>query len=165
MAALNDEQKLFIVQCLACYDTPSRVAEAVKEEFGISISRQHVQGYDPTKHTGRNLSEKWRTLFEDTRERFRKEAAEIPIAERAFRLRTLQRVMEKAESIKNLPMVLQTLEQAAKEVGDVFINKHQGVSVGVNVSIGNKAEDMTDDELAAIAAGGGAGITDTPPGS
>ena len=28
-----------------------------------------------------------------------------------------------------------------------------------------KSEDMTDDELAAIAAGGGAGITDTPPGS
>lgn len=123
MALLNDEQKRFIVQCLACYDTPSRVVDAVKEEFGLTISRQHVQGYDPTKYLGRNLSLKWRTLFEDTRKRFREESAEVPIAQRAFRLRTLNRLMEKAEGMRNIQLVLQTLEQAAKEVGDVYINR------------------------------------------
>lgn len=36
MATLKDNVKLFIVQALACFDTPSQVVEAVKQEFGLS---------------------------------------------------------------------------------------------------------------------------------
>lgn len=123
MAALKDEVKAFIVQALACFDTPSQVVAAVKEQFGIEVTRQQCELYDPTKHAGRTLAAKWVTLFHDTRKRFREETADIPIANRTYRLRALGRIAEKAENMRNLPLVLQVLEQAAKETGDMYVNR------------------------------------------
>lgn len=123
MAALKDEVKAFIVQALACFDKPTQVAAAVKEQFGLTVSRQQCEAYDPTKYVGRSLHLKWRTLFEDTRARFRVETAEIPIANRAVRLRSLDRMAGKAEDKGNIPLAIQIIEQAAKEVGDVYVNR------------------------------------------
>ncbi|WP_273860928.1 DUF2280 domain-containing protein [Pseudomonas sp. LA5] len=123
MATLSNDVKAFIVQALACFDTPSQVAAAVKEEFGIEVSRQQCESHDPTKYAGRDLAKRWRVLFEDTRKRFREETADIPIANRAHRLRTLGRMAEKAENMRNLALTAQLLEQAAKEVGDVYVNR------------------------------------------
>lgn len=125
MAALRNEVKQFITQALACYDTPTQVSDAVKEEFGIVVPRQQVAAYDPTKYAGRDLSKRWRVVFEDTRKRFREETAEIPIAQRSARLRVLERMAAKAESMRNIPLVVQILEQAAKEVGDIFVNRQR----------------------------------------
>jgi hypothetical protein len=125
MAALNSEVKGFMVQALACFDTPSQVAAAVREEFGIEVSRQQCEAQDPTKRAGRDLAKKWVTLFHDTRKRFREETADIPIANRAYRLRTLGRMAEKAEKSKNMSLTAQLLEQAAKEVGDIYVNRHR----------------------------------------
>lgn len=123
MAALRDEVKLFIVQALACFDTPTQVSKAVKEEYGLDVMRQQVAAYDPNCYVGRNLSKKWRTVFEDTRKRFREEVAEIPIASRAFRLRALGRMATQAENMKNIALAVAMIEQAAKEVGDVYVNR------------------------------------------
>lgn len=65
------------------------------------------------------------TLFHDTRKRFREDTAEIPIANRAYRLRALGRIVEKAEGMRNLALALQVLEQAAKESGDMYVNRHR----------------------------------------
>ncbi|RSP38220.1 DUF2280 domain-containing protein, partial [Acinetobacter baumannii] len=35
MATLKEPIKIFIVQSLACFDTPQQVADAVKQEFGV----------------------------------------------------------------------------------------------------------------------------------
>lgn len=123
MAVLTSDVKAFIVQALACFDTPTQVSQAVKQEFDLDVTRQQVEQHDPTKRAGANLAAKWRALFEDTRKRFREETAEIPIANRAYRLRALGRLVEKAESMRNLPLTAQLLEQAAKEVGDVYVNR------------------------------------------
>jgi hypothetical protein len=123
MATLTEGVKRFIVQALACYDSPTTVAESVKEEFGLEITRMQVAQYDPSKNSGRGVAKKWQVLFEDTRKRFREEAADIPIAQRAYRLRTLDRLAAKAEKMRNLPLTLQVLEQAAKEVGESYVNK------------------------------------------
>lgn len=123
MATLSNDVKAFIVQALACFDTPSQVAAAVREEFGIEVSRQQCESHDPTKYAGRDLAKRWRVLFDDTRKRFREETADIPIANRAHRLRTLGRMAEKAEGMRNLALTAQLLEQAAKEVGDVYVNR------------------------------------------
>jgi hypothetical protein len=125
MARLDEAVKRFIVQALACYDTPSQVAEAVKEEFGLVLDRAHVAVYDPTKASGKDLSKKWRDLFEETRKRFRKEVAEIPIADQAYRLRQLQRMLQDAMSRKNVVLASQLLEQAAKEAGGAFSNRRE----------------------------------------
>ncbi|ANI14468.1 DUF2280 domain-containing protein [Pseudomonas citronellolis] len=125
MAILNNEVKAFIVQALACFDTPSQVAESVKREFGIEVSRQQVETHDPTKRCSKTLAKRWVTMFHDTRKRFREEIAEIPIANRAYRLRALGRMAEKAEGLRNMALAAQLYEQAAKESGGMYSNKHQ----------------------------------------
>ncbi len=126
MATLSEDVKRFIVQALACYDSPNQVADAVKDEFGLIVPRQQVELYDPTKRAGRDLSKKWRVLFEATRADWRKGATEVPIANRVHRLRVLDRLASKAERMKNMGMVAQLLEQAAKEVGDAYVNRPRG---------------------------------------
>ena len=130
MAVLKNEVKSFIVQALACFDTPSQVVEAVKNEYGVVVSRQQVETHDPTKSAGKGLAVKWVTLFHDTRKRFREETAEIPIANRAFRLRAMNRFVERAESMKNIGLAMQILEQAAKETGDMFVNRSKKEDAG-----------------------------------
>lgn len=157
MASLNDDVKRFIVQALACYDTPSQVVEAVKEQFGLETSRPQVQGYDPEKQQGKELSKKWRDLFFETRKKFLDNASDIPIANQTFRLRALNRMYGKAESSKNLALAAQLLEQASKEIGGAFTNRREltgkdGGPIGVK-----HAKDLTDDQLAAIAGRGGTG--------
>ncbi|BCQ63132.1 hypothetical protein PBOI14_48820 [Pseudomonas sp. Boi14] len=123
MAALSSEVKVFVIQALACFDTPSQVVESVQKEFGLSITRQQIESHDPTKVSGKGLAAKWKQLFEETRKRFREDTADIPIANRAFRLRGLARMAEKAENMRNLALTAQLYEQAAKECGDMYVNR------------------------------------------
>ncbi|EPN6629537.1 DUF2280 domain-containing protein [Raoultella ornithinolytica] len=125
MAALKPEVKAFIIQMLACYDTPSQVVEAVQKDFGIAITRQQVETHDPTKVSGKTLAKKWVDMFNTTRDRFLNEISDIPIANKAYRLRVLQRMSTTAEGMKNLGMTAQLLEQAAKEVGEAYSNKQK----------------------------------------
>ena len=125
MAALKPEVKAYIIQMLACYDTPSQVVEAVQKDFGIAITRQQVETHDPTKVSGKTLAKKWGDLFNLTRDRFLNEISDIPIANKAYRLRVLQRMSTTAENMKNIGMTAQLLEQAAKEVGEAYSNKQK----------------------------------------
>ena len=158
MAALKPDVKAFIIQSLACYDTPSQVVEAVQKEFGINITRQQAESHDPTKASGKTLAKKWVELFNATRERFQNEISDIPIANKAYRLRVLQRMSMTAENMKNIGMTAQLLEQAAKEVGEAYSNKQKlehsgpnGEPIQHNHTV--SAEDLTDEQLAAIAVG------------
>lgn len=153
---LPEVVKTFIVQSLACFDTPSVVVEAVRKEFGATIARQSVEGYDPTKKAGSNLAEKWRLLFVETRKTFLEDTAAIAISHRAVRLRALQRMADKAEDRGNMVLAASLLEQAAKEVGDSFTNRRELTGKGGGpVEHKISARDMTDDDLAAIATGSG----------
>lgn len=124
-AKLNNEVRTFIVQALACFDGPSAVVKAVQEEFGITITRQSVETYDPNKRAGRGLAEKWRTIFEETRAAFIEDTSKIGISHRAVRLRALQRMTEKAETQGNMVLASSLLEQAAKEMGGAFTNRRE----------------------------------------
>lgn len=157
MAKLDDHVKLYIVQALACFDTPQQVADAVKEEFGIVVTRMQVQGYDPTKTRGRDLSAKLRAVFEATRKRFLDEVEQVPIASQTYRLRNLQRLHEQAVQRKNLQLAAALLEQAAKEVGGAFTNRreHSGPN-GAPIPVKTEhVQAMSDADLERIAAGGG----------
>lgn len=123
MAALRNDVKRFIVQSLACFDTPSQIVEAVKQEFGLTVTRQQCVAYDPTKSTGKNLSKMWRDEFESARKRFRENIEDIPIANKAVRLRELDSI--RTSSGKNNVLRMQALEQAAKEVGDSYTNRKE----------------------------------------
>jgi hypothetical protein len=94
MAALKEPVKIYIVQALACMDTPQQVADAVKLEYGLEIDRRQCALYDPTKRSGKNLSKKLKVLFYRTRADFKGNILDIPIANKSFRLRELQRMYE-----------------------------------------------------------------------
>ncbi|EMO8812002.1 DUF2280 domain-containing protein [Klebsiella michiganensis] len=125
MAALKPEVRAFIIQELACFDTPSQIVESVQKEFKVQVTRQQVASHDPTKAAGKGLAKKWVDLFNDLRDRFLNEISDIPIANKAYRLRVLQRMSTNAENMKNIGMTAQLLEQAAKEVGEAYSNKQK----------------------------------------
>lgn len=123
--SIPDEVKRFIINALAAFDTPSQVADAVKEEFGLTVSRQAVEAHDPTKHAGRKLASKWRDLFEASRTGFINEATQVPIAHRSTRLRALHRMAQNAERKGNYPLAAQLHKQAAEEMGNAYTNKRE----------------------------------------
>lgn len=82
--------------------------------------------------SGKGLAKKWVDLFNATRERFQNEISDIPIANKAYRLRVLQRMSMTAENMKNIGMTAQLLEQAAKEVGEAYSNKQKLEHSGPN---------------------------------
>jgi hypothetical protein len=129
MATLTAEIKAYIVQALACFDPPSKVAEAVRDKFGVVVSRQSVETHDPTKRAGRDLAKRWATMFEETRAKFQAATVDIPVANRAYRLRVLQRLLDRAEERGNLAGALKLMEQAARECGDVYTARPVRTSV------------------------------------
>ncbi|MDI3341606.1 MAG: DUF2280 domain-containing protein [Sphaerobacter sp.] len=152
MARLSEEVKTFIVQRLACYDTPQQVADAVREEFGLDVDRRQVQTYDPER-TGKKPSAKWCAIFEATRKKFLEEIDAIPIANKAVRLRRLDRMAREAERRGNYVLTAQLLEQAAKETGGVYTNRREltGRDGGPIETRDTSLDNLTDAELAALA--------------
>lgn len=119
---LTDAARTYVVTALACWDPPSVVAEAVRKEFGIVITPQSIEGYNPTKRAGAKLAEKWKALFFETRKAFTDATAEIGISHKAVRLRSLERMAQVAEKQGNIALAANLLEQAAKEMGNAFTN-------------------------------------------
>lgn len=154
MATLTDDQKLHIVQCLACFDTPDEAARSVSEEFGISVARMQAQAYDPNKAAARHLAKKWREIFAATRKAFLEGTAMIPIAKQAYRLRTLQTLMEQARGRRNVPLAAALLEQAAKETGGMYTNRREltGAGGGPIHTKSDVVHDLSDEDLARVAA-------------
>ena len=128
MAALKEPVKIFIVQALACRDTPQEVADIVKQEYGIKIERSQVALYDPTKAAGKNLSKKFIDLFNETREKFDAGLIDIPIAQKFYRMRQYQRHLEK--NARNTVMSLNIMKQAAQDLGGQFTNRQEITGAG-----------------------------------
>ncbi|HAT6800644.1 TPA: DUF2280 domain-containing protein [Citrobacter freundii] len=149
MAALKPEVKAAIVQMLACYDTLSIVVEAIQKDYGIKVTPQQVESHDPTKVSGKGLAKKWVDLFNSTRERFQNEISDIPIANKAYRLRVLDRMMTNAEKMRNMALAASLMEQAAKECGDAYTNKQKfehsgGLAVS---SVASVMDEIGDEDL------------------
>ncbi len=127
MATLKEPIKIFIVQALACRDTPQEVADAVQQEFGVMVNRMQCASYDPTKISGRNLSKKFQILFKETRSKFDKGLIDIPIANKYFRMRQYDKLLKNAT---NTMLSLRIMEQAAKDSGDQFTNRKEITGAG-----------------------------------
>ncbi|WP_022727238.1 DUF2280 domain-containing protein [Fodinicurvata sediminis] len=159
---LTEIQKVFIVQRLACFDTPSEAAKAFKEEHGIEITPQAAEGYDPTKRAGQNLSKRLRETFEATRKRFlEKYESEVPEANKAVRLKHLAHAARAFKGRNNFVGMANMLEQIAKETGGSFTNQRQltGKDGGPIAWEGVPDEELDQklNKLLATMAGGGGG--------
>jgi hypothetical protein len=120
MPALTDEIKEFIVKRLACFEPPSKVADTVKVEFGIEVTRQQVYVYDP--RCSEPPAQRWRDLHALTREKFLREVAEIGVSHKVVRLQMLDRLAHRCER-NGVALALASLELAAKECGGFYENR------------------------------------------
>jgi hypothetical protein len=125
MAALNDDVKVFVTQALACFDSPAQVIKDLKQEFGLEVTPQQLQAYNPATKAGARMSVKLKLIFAGTREAFLKDVSGIPIAQQAYRLRVLNRMLARVESQGNVVVAAQLMEQAAKETGGAFTNRQK----------------------------------------
>lgn len=147
MARLTEDVKRTIVMELACYRTPSEVAEVVREKHGIEITRQQAFEYDPNGSRGHEVAKKWKDLYAATRKAFLKDTSQIPIAQRAYRLRELNDMAQRTKANGNYVLAAQLMEQAAKESGDVYTNRQK-----VDVSGKLVLDGMSDEQINARAA-------------
>jgi len=131
MAALKEQVKLFIIQRLACFDTPTEVVEAVKEELDIDLNRAHIAFYDPTTVNGKELSDKFKKVFFDVRKNFLDDFNSIPEANISVRVRELSKMRKRANKRGNDVLAASLLEQIAKETGGFYTNKFK---VGTDVN-------------------------------
>lgn len=117
---LDDEVRREIVTRLALYERPSDIHRDL-EGRGIKISQQAIKAYDPTtmSHTP---AKKWVDLFNATREAFLQETATVAIAHRAVRIHRLEQLYHRALDNNERREAAGYLEQAAKEMGNVFTN-------------------------------------------
>ena len=127
MARLRKEVQTYIVRSLAQFNTPQETVVLVKEEFGIDVTRQQCEAYDPTKRTGKDLSASLKKEFEETREEYLDKPKNIPIANQTVRLEAYQRLINKA---KSPVMALKILKQAAEDVGGKYTNKTELTGAG-----------------------------------
>ena len=123
---LDDEVKAFIVRGLARYESPSRVAEAVKTVFGIEVNRQQVFSYHA--RGSRPPAERWCELFEVTQAAFLADLSAIGIAQKAVRLRMLERFANDAEARGQTIRAARFMEQAAKECGGIYEGRRSSAS-------------------------------------
>lgn len=114
---LTEEQQRFIVVSLACYETPSEVAKAVKERWGIEIDRQLAAHY-----SGPEAAKEWKDLFAVTREHYLNDTASVAIAKQGFRLRELEKLHSRAKGRGADKLASEFLKQAAEEVGGAYTN-------------------------------------------
>ncbi len=121
MAALKKEVKLFIVRSLAVFNTPTETAELVNLEYGIKVTKQQCEKYDPTKRAGEKLSEELKSDFEKTREMFLGKPEAIPISNLAVRMQRYENLFQKYS--KNRVAATSILRQAAEDIGGKYTNK------------------------------------------
>jgi hypothetical protein len=124
MPTLTDEIKTFIVKGLACFDTPSKVAEDVRAQFDVAITRQHVYAYDPD--SSQQMSPRWTALHAATRAKFLRDLAEVGVSHKVVRLRKLDRMANECE-LSDVRLTLACLKQAAKECGGLYEKRRSAV--------------------------------------
>lgn len=95
--------------------------ELVHQEYGVKVTKQQCEKYDPTKRSGENLSEEFRIDFEKTREMFLGKPKAIPIANLAVRLQRYESQYQKHS--KNRVAALSILKQAAEDMGGKYTNR------------------------------------------
>ena len=128
MAVLKKEVKLFIVRSLAVFNTPTETAELVHQDYGVVVTKQQCEKYDPTKRSGENLSPELKAEFEATREEFLEKPKNIPIANLSVRLQRMENQYQKHG--KNRVAALSILKQAAEDMGGKYTNKQEITGAG-----------------------------------
>jgi len=141
---LKKQVQIFIVQQLACYETPTDVMRAVKDEFDLEITRQRIEYYDPTKSmASAGLSDSLTKMFWERREAYEQMEADKGLGTVNYRIAKLGKLLTKAEAMRNFKEAREIMKQAAQDKGGVFTNKreHSGPNgAAIPISVEDKAK-------------------------
>lgn len=121
MPKLNTAHKRLVVMRLATFVSPSEIVEELKEQ-GVVASLQQIGHYDPSAK-GSDLGKEWRVLHAETRAQFLANAADIPIANKSYRLQELDDMARRAKRKGEYSLAASLYEQAAKEMGEAYTNR------------------------------------------
>jgi len=143
---LSDKAKFFVLKRLAAFEKPTEIAEAVKAEFGVDMSRQNVEFYDPAKNSV--LGKQWLEFWVSERKKFIEEVDAQPLQHLAYRQKVRQRALD--QSGRNPKMMLQIADSAAKDAGGAYTNKTE-VTGTVEVGTGD-VKNMSTEQLLALQA-------------
>jgi hypothetical protein len=122
---LKPLEKRWLVEQHAMWTPMAEILELFVKEFpGRAVDYGQAWEYNLAnpknrRRRGPDLIE----LFDSTRDRFIVETRDIRIASKAYRLRELDALYHDEKAAGYRKAAKATLEQAAKEVGDVFTNK------------------------------------------
>ena len=142
MAELTDDQKLEMVEMLACFRDVTTIINHFGETYGLVINHRQVGGYDPMRPYY-EAGDKWRAIFEARRKAYLEAVSAVPIANQGYRINILQEQLNAALKANKTPEVLSILEQAAKEVGGILTNQRE---LRVDDNRRPKAIDLTPEE-------------------
>lgn len=121
-----------VVQSFACWTPASEIADHLLRDLGVRVATHQLYRYDPDRPAGRDLPEELKNLHAEAREEYREAVGDVPISNRVYRMRELQRMYERAtdEVHGSDKFALQCLEQAAKECGGAYERSIQVEHVG-----------------------------------
>lgn len=124
---LSNEQKTYVVRRLAAYDKPAAIAQSLKDVFGVTISPQAIEHYDPDRPAGHDLAPQWREVFRAARKAYIAETADIGNMDKPVRMRLRERMAIAAWEEGNYKLANDILDSIAKEAGDAFAgrNRHE----------------------------------------
>jgi hypothetical protein len=115
----------FIVEQNACDEKPSDVVKAVKEEFGVDVTRQAVERYDPTKAYGAHLRQALVDYYWEVREKYEQQEEKRGIGSISYRLRRLGVLERTAFARGNSLEARECMKQAAEDKGGKYTNRRE----------------------------------------
>jgi hypothetical protein len=121
---LTNQQKAWIVGAFARFDGVAEVCRSFKDEYGLDLSKSHALAYNPGGASYRGAP-KWHDLFERERKAFLDNVSAIGIANKTVRMARLEKLCVIAMERKNVKLAAELMEQAAKEMGEVFTNRRE----------------------------------------
>jgi hypothetical protein len=114
---LTDEIIRHVVTRLAHYQKSGAIARSLKEKYGIEISRQGIEWYDPTKRSSRPYDDEWTALFREERKKALQGIPDVSFADRTARLQALDCMARIKINAGDTREARACLEQIAREVG------------------------------------------------
>ena len=117
MPDLDEPQKRAVIMRLARFATAKEVRAEIKQAYGLDLSAQQINAYNPTTLAGQRLSDEHKQLFEETRKAALDDEDAIPGSKRSYRLLRYMQIVESADSAV---IQLKALEIMAKEMGGLY---------------------------------------------
>jgi len=124
VAKLTHEIRAKIVAGWARYDTPIEIRREIQETYQVDVDMQQIYALNPEGASWKG-SKRWEAVFAAERKMFLESAGRIGIAQKVVRLQRLDKLCRMALDKRNVKLAAELMEQAAKEMGEVFTNRRE----------------------------------------